>query len=433
MKISCKTCANYKVCTHKAQHERWTALANNCPDYCTIVPTTKAALQGALEERLAIAENPRIQCDIEKTAQPDGVSYACQQAAIQSLQSNGVRMVDGIMMWVNPDTGELQKLDNQTLGQWGVTVSPRLNISERIDAQRKVDRAYAAHKAYIDKSAENHSKTQKGRSFVFVAMPKNAVQTAQPLTHIAPDMLTRLAILACHMAHDSNLLMVACRGGRKVMRKSDIESCLKLTPHKFRRFWALAVSEKNDDGKYIIGNDTVGYRLTLCTDKSYERLFQRGNLVRGRSTNAQKMYIDVLHSLYYGRCIHQTDGSCRKIAPADHRVIGRLLLLLPYLHWSTNALTWNPQAAHPEDIVPLGVTDIADILGLSVSNISREIRAMLATTVAVQVGPKMCEMHIFARHETGSKTVYTVNPSLVYFGDADTCHALMQSEWLYVK
>ena len=433
MKIYCKTCTNYKICTHKTQHERWTALANNCPDYCAIVPTTKAALQGALAERFAIVDNPRIQCDIGKIAQPDGVSCARQQAAFGSLQNHGVRMVDGIMMWVAPDTGELQKLDNQTLGQWGVTVSPRLNISERIDAQRKADRAYAAHQAFIDKTADNHRKTQKGRSFVFVAMPKNAVQTAQPLTHIAPDMLTRLAILACHMAHDSNLLMVACRGGRKVMRKSDIESCLKLTPHKFRRFWALAVSEKNDEGKYIIGNDTVGYRLTLCTDKSYERLFRRGNLVRGRSTNAQKMYIDILQSLYYGRCIHQEDGSCRKIAPADHRVIGRLLLLLPYLHWSTNALCWNPQAAHAEDIVPLGVTDIADILGLSVSNISRELRAMLATTVAVQVGPKMCEMHIFAKHETGSKTVYTVNPSLAYFGDADTYHALMQSEWLYVK
>lgn len=277
-----------------------------------------------------------------------------------------------------------------------------------------------------EQKAHNAAKVRAGDPFIFIRIRHGTVENSQPLTDIPPATLTRLAMLACHVGYDDNTLMRIPRGGTRHMTLRDIKKCLNLPRATFNRFWGSVYSEKPTTGRYIYGNDTNGYTLT--------DLFSCGSLMRGRSVLVQKMYINTLQKLYYGGRIMQPDGSYRDISPTDHRAIGRVLLLIPYLHEELNALCWNPYETDAEKILPLTNLDIAQILGIDPDHISREIRKLMDITVTVEIkekGPK--EMHLFARCQTGSKTIYFTNSALLYFGSAEGYARQLQSEWLYVK
>lgn len=388
-------------------------------------------------------------------------------AAMESLRNNKLVMTDGRIHWTNPDTGALEPADaSYMLRHYGVGYAPKFGVGSDAapETGRKTSKAEAkvtakmpdantkkdeeTLKKYREQHEHNMEK-DRGEPFVFVHINSGAVQNGSPLVNIAPAALSRLAVLACHISYGDNVLMIACRGGTRRMTQRDIKKCLNLPRATFNRFWDSVHAEAPADGKYIIGNDETGYRLTVYAEKRTNNvknedgkietesqlvsLFRYGQLDRGRSQAVQKMYINVLQNLYYGGQVQQPDGSYRAIAPTDHRAIGRILLLLPYLHEEENALCWNPHEKNVDRIQPLNSVDVAKILGVDIDHVSREIKRMLDFTVDVEVEKAQKTMHLFSRHETGSKTVYFVNPALVYFGSAENYRIKIRSEWLYVK
>ena len=220
------------------------------------------------------------------------------------------------------------------------------------------------------------------------------------------------------------------RGGRKKAAKRHIRKILNLAPATFDRFWKEATTQG-----YITGSDEEGYQLS--------KLFVYGRV--GNGELAQRVYTDILEKLYYSGSIEGTENTSTLIKATDHKKIGKVLALTPYIHVEENILCWNPWVEDKSKIDPLTDRDIADILKSSPKHAAREVKELCRMTFCMPPGKdtddkeKMkwanAQMYFLSGMDTGcgDKTCYVVNPAIVYYGTKKRYYELMESAWLYVK
>ena len=407
----------------------------------------------------------KLSCDVSIDEAGGEVTYQRCLLALNSLRRNGLEVVDGKLCWKNPESQFWEPADRDyILRRYGIVVDPRFQV--RTDADAEADAKYRQQVIddYIKRKTYNLSKVN-GEPFVFVHIRKAALEFGRPLIDIPPAILFRLSLLACHLARNDTLLMCACRGGRRKMKRTDIKKCLGLPRTTFLRFWDAVYAPEVKADKYIIGNDEEGYRLILNAErvskavmKDGEKkfipqqmpLYRYGKLERGRSVRVQKMYIHAMQSLYNNGMVQCEDGSCRKIKPTDHAALGRLLLQAPYLHEGENVLCANPYEKRTDLILPLTTPEIAKIIGIDPAHISRELNAMqryLFEIEAVDVFPVTDEkgetrlrsrrvykrMYLFRSRRVSGRDFYFLNPAFMYFGSAEHYDELLLSDCLSPK
>lgn len=289
---------------------------------------------------------------------------------------------------------------------------------------------------------------QKGsKRFIFINVDPRCIENQKPLCDIDPADIARLAMIGVsQLQRDTGSLN---KGGnmRWPMCKKDFVDKLGVSDSTFLRLW---------NAGYIIGDDNKGYRFALhntyTPNKGGENvhvdLMWNGCL--GYETQwhcYQKLYRDVYWSLYHKGVVAKSDGSYRSIKTTDHRAIGRLLLLAPYIHRVENVLCHNPFETDRRLIRPLSSEDIARILGSKVENAVRDIKKMMDLAVMMpctelrqgvkdngRVVNETVEVyrpvHMLVSHTTGGSKVYIISPTLLYYGSDESYCELLEKQWM---
>ncbi len=401
----------------------------------------------------------KINCAISHVPACDTASPALQHAAELSLQEHGViRNPSGDHYWREPDGYggyTMRPLDDAHIrSHYGLIITlddtaptdvsvleaaaPQIVPGDAMTAEQTNRRC--THCIHFVRCKEAGILEQASKCinytmppnhitipYIHAQYPTDLVDKGKPMCPIDPATLARLTVLACHMQYEGNRILSVCRGGSKLATKKQIKKILGLQSGTFDRWWAKVWSDRVQSGKYIIGDDYKGYQLMLYAGEL--PMYVYGHRSTHIAHHVQRLYLPCLHMLYYNGMVQREDGQSDPIRPADHRTIGRILSLLPYLHHQTNVLCSNPR--DPSTCIDaLRAADIGRILGISPAHIAREIKKLLQLRVSVDVDHVAREMYVMARHEVNGATVYAINPALAYIGTPQDYERIIRSEWL---
>lgn len=99
----------------------------------------------------------------------------------------------------------------------------------------------------------------------------------------------------------------------------------------------------------------------------------------------------------------------RNSLPKEHKRLGMLIKLIPYLNKQHNILCFNVEEEKPLNILPLSIQDICNIVGHAVKNARRLEGELLKITVGGQP--------LIMKHSKFNSMIYSINPKLFYKGD----------------
>ncbi len=270
------------------------------------------------------------------------------------------------------------------------------------------------------KRKENNAKRiddDHGR-FVFLIWDTSVYNSHSRLApEILPENFTRLMLLACclkwgeqYIMRTNDILDFARKLCSTRARKCDIRKILGLTCGTFDRFWADVTTHG-----YLSGDEENGYQLST--------IFRRGPL---KGVCAQRVYMVHFLLWYY----QDYAAESRTVNVKDHRRMGKILSLTPYLHYQNNILCRNPWNKNEDELKPLTGPAIAQILGNNPDNWKRDLNDLQKLTFFWNG----TEQFFFAENTECSSAVhgYYLNAIITFFGDADN-YALLQTKPFFYK
>jgi hypothetical protein len=193
-----------------------------------------------------------------------------------------------------------------------------------------------------------------------------------------------MLVLQGYMHYDGTIV----NPNKSLMKTSDMMGVLFLRekPRTFYDFLTKAVDNaiilKNEDGSYSIN----------------QRYHFRGS-INGRS--AVKSFTRSIRSAH------------KENKPED---LGLIYRMLPFVNLKTNTICHNPYEDIPERVQPLKAKELAEVIGVSPSELSRRVKRWT-----------FGEEYVLAKIEVGGKRSYMFNPWIIYRGSTvpdDTARAI---------
>ena len=243
-------------------------------------------------------------------------------------------------------------------------------------------------KKYLENQTkmENFSKENGGFIKLFFVHNDALYGSAIPNKHLA-----KVIYLATYIEYDTNRLVVN-KNHIEAMTKTDMKRRLSLGDTAFKEFYKYIIDEgiiEEKDKEYYFKSD-------FCIKGEFSKYYVPENYTR--------LYIDTTRMLYEG-----TEGKNR-----DKELLSYIYKILPYVHHSTNALTYEPNAKDlktymkPENLAKLLDIDKSSKLmnRLSGFKIRYKGREYLI----------MARVKIYAGSEV-VKDCYIVNPAVYYRGN----------------
>ena len=207
---------------------------------------------------------------------------------------------------------------------------------------------------------------------------------------LSPQDMARLIFIATFLKYDDDRLYLS---ERELLKKEDLPKIMRLSKRTFLRFWNSVVD------KYIFVGETDELHIS--------QEFYRGSLKNRQDiyhTNYQKIYIATLRELYYSTAISQ------------HRYLGYVFLLLPFINHQLNMLCWNPQEADPNKVEPMSIDDFCNLVGYDRSQRSRLIEAFVKIKF-VWYGRQQSFCRFVTDDPRSNHYTIFVNPHILYRGD----------------
>ena len=333
-------------------------------------------------------------------------SDECQEKIVKAIRSQLTFYPGkyGETRWKNPITGKDEQADLiRICSKYGVDSSLAAYTKEET---RKKARSSKRRKEALEQKQENEERIDDSRSsFVFLIWDgKVYADHTRIAPELLPETLTRLTVLAGFLKWEEQYIMRSndiLDPDRKLCskhaRKRDIRSMLQLNAATFDRFWKDAT--KNG---YLSGDEQDGYQLSS--------IFYRGRL---KGCYALRIYTADFRKWYYRGCVGDRD----MVDTKNHRRMGKILSLIPYLHMEHNVLCHNRSEKDGSKIKPLNGMDIAKRLGSEPGNWKRDLEDLKKLTLQT----KETTQYVFAKNseQPAIPLGYYVNPNLVYFGKAD--------------
>lgn len=155
----------------------------------------------------------------------------------------------------------------------------------------------------------------------------------------------RFLLLCTHLDYENNLVVGQTKD-RKIMKESDLEHILKLSPRE-------TLNTKN----YLVKNK-------LITIKNGVIKVNKDFAIKGKVKNKSKLdysrvFEEGFKDLYYG------------VSPSQHKNLYFFIKCLPYLNNKFNILCENPTEKDKNLIKPLTFNDLGEIFGFSKDKIKR--------------------------------------------------------------
>ena len=171
------------------------------------------------------------------------------------------------------------------------------------------------------------------------------IPTNEQFININPETVTRLIYLNSFLGYDNKLMLTE----RKPMFRKDLAEVLNVSKSTISRFW------KEVNPTYITENKS-GLIFTNNT------IFKRGSIKTAKGyVQYQKLYIKGIKKLY--------EATERR----NHRQLGYLFKLLPYINIEYNVLCFNPAETVMEKIELMSISDFCRIIGYDIAHLNELI------------------------------------------------------------
>ena len=217
--------------------------------------------------------------------------------------------------------------------------------------------------------------------FCFLAI-NNSLNCLPPATAV------RLIYLSSYLRYDTDCLYITQRIPMKV---SDLQKVMGLSNATIRRFLERVcpsyLSVDHDENLHI--NTTI---------------FRRGTLPKKDRLGAfQKVYIEAIRCLY------------RATPISNHKQLGYIFLMLPYINIQHNVLCKNPYETDILHVEPLTVREFCVLIGHSYSTVARLREAYSRICFSVNGQQELFCAFVSAENRLDNARIF-VNPHVFYSG-----------------
>lgn len=201
-----------------------------------------------------------------------------------------------------------------------------------------------------------------------------------------PATVTRLIYLNTFLSYSGRYITP---NGRSINREN-LHRVLKISKSTTSRFW-------NEVSPTYIQSDNDGIFLSNKTD------FLRGELDKRKFKPYQQIYIEGVRRLYEAAQI------------PDHKSIGYIFLLLPFINREYNILCHNPFECDIDKIIPMSLHEFCDQIGFDKSHVSKLVTKL--KKICFTVNDHM-ENFISFVSDGGRLSQYKmfINPHILYCG-----------------
>lgn len=197
--------------------------------------------------------------------------------------------------------------------------------------------------------------------------------------------LIRYLYLCTYMDFDSNILSI--RDDKTNRKRRVIEKDLK-------NLWNISERETLYTKKELYKHDLMHYNKDTGELIINDHYCKKGKVRINRKVAMVRMFEVAIREIY------------ENSKPTEHKKIGLLIKLLPYINLKYNIVCSNTDAETTQDIIPLNMKEIAEKVGYSNSTkLKRDLFALRCN------GEKVIMLH-----EDDDGKFITVNPKVYYKG-----------------
>lgn len=213
------------------------------------------------------------------------------------------------------------------------------------------------------------------------------VPVSERFANIAPETVTRLIYLNTFVGYDNKLMLTK----RTAMKRKDLTGVLNVSKSTVSRFWkevSPAYITESDSG-LIFSNNIIFKRGSIKTSKEYVQY--------------QKFYINGIRTLY-----EATERS-------NHRQLGYLFKLLPFINLEYNMLCCNPLETAIEKIELISIADFCKMIGYDIAHLNKLM--YIYRSIQFEVGgryERFCAITYDGVNKNNAKIF--VNPHILYCG-----------------
>lgn len=204
---------------------------------------------------------------------------------------------------------------------------------------------------------------------------------------VPPATMARIVFLATFLGYDGILRVNL----QKKMKRSDLGDILQLKKSEVYNFW------NEVKGKYLFENEN-GF-LRMCSEFSCKGKLSYG----GRY---QQIFVNSVQELY------------RKTPPRQHKYLGYVFQMLPYINVEYNILCTKPMEKNLDLVDPITIDGFCSAIGYSKDQRARLMRVYASITFPVD--GKQEQFCAFVTHGADlGRTMIFVNPHILYHGKQD--------------
>lgn len=202
----------------------------------------------------------------------------------------------------------------------------------------------------------------------------------------------RLAYLTTYM--DFNNILVFDSSSKKKSRfitEKDLKEVMGLAPKQLREFKKLCFEAGIIDPVEVEGIKALKVnKMVAC----------KGNVPAYYKRNSIRVSVPHLQDIY------------KRATVREHKQLGYLTALLPYINYEYSVLCWNPTQEYKNYIEPLTIQDICKLIGYDITKASRLFRELRKTTLNGN--------YVFCVAGIGEKEAFFLNPKVYYKGTTPT-------------
>lgn len=281
---------------------------------------------------------------------------------------------DGGTVAINTRTGEIHKAVNLLTPEGSHVLTPE-------DQQRNRER-----KEQREQNQRRRNASNEFGDFYFI-------RGEQEFPELSPQTLARLIYLETYIAYvdktnkHKNKLM---KTRKTQMKRDDLTEVLGLSETAVYEFMREVSPE-------YVTEDENGLLF------SNAEIFVRGALKRREYTSYQKFYKDGIQKIY------------RSVKKSQHRYLGYLFQMLPYINVEFNILCHDPAETDLDKIHPLTIGEFCDKIGYDVSHLNR--LKNIYSKLRFDVDGKQVRFCAFVTDGSERKDMRIfVNPRVLYAG-----------------
>jgi len=275
--------------------------------------------------------------------------------------------------YVNRKTGELCDAVSIAVPPGSVILTPE-------EQERRHDYWLTQQDAAMRATQKQQAslRRKEGPKYFFVSCEESLWE------HLEPATAARLILLTSYLDYNGRLML----SERTQMRRWNLPEVLGLSPSLITSFW------KTVRDKYLV-EDTNG---CLYMKSNH---FCRGELKHGGQF--QFFYIDAVRALY--RCA----------APRQHKHLGYVFRMLPYVNREFNVLCHDPWEENPEKLRYLSVADFCKKVGYQAANRRRLAAECARLLLQTEAGAEPLCSFMMQGKGIDTARIY-LNPRVFYRG-----------------